>query len=152
MGENGNGRVVAVSHCLLGCPCRYDGASRPNAAVRALAERDDLCLLPVCPERASGLPVPRPPAERVGERVVLADGTDVTDAFAEGSRREAGRVLEAGCDLAILKAKSPSCGTGRIYDGTFSGTLTEGWGTMAALLRDAGVRCVSEMDVERRPS
>lgn len=138
---------MAVSHCLLGCPCRYDGASRPNAAVEALAARDDVVVVPVCPERAAGLPVPRPPAERVGERVLLSDGTDVTGAFAEGSRLEAARALDAGCDLAILKAKSPSCGIGLIYDGSFAGTLVEGWGTMAELLRDAGVRCVSEVDV-----
>ena len=139
---------VAVSHCLLGCPCRYDGASKPDARVRAFAELPGIDVVPLCPERASGLPVPRPPAERVGERVLLADGTDVTDAFRQGSEAEAARAIEARCEAAILKAKSPSCGTGLVYDGTFSGTRTAGWGTMAQILRDAGVRCLSEEGVE----
>ncbi|WP_449315533.1 GNAT family N-acetyltransferase [Rubneribacter sp.] len=137
---------IAVSACLLGEPCRFDGEARPCAHVRALAERHR--LVPVCPEAAGGLPVPRPPSEIVaGEgvlRVASAAGDDVTDAFLEGARRTLARVRSEGCSLAILKAKSPSCGSGAVYDGTFSGALTAGYGVAARLLRAEGVRVVDE--------
>ncbi len=139
---------LCVSDCLLGTPCRYDGASKPNAAVQELAAMPEVEVVRVCPERASRLPVPRPPAERRGERVVLETGEDVTRAFAEGAEREVARACAAGCTHAVLKAKSPSCGTGRIYDGTFTTTLRDGWGVGAERLRDAGVACVSEEVVE----
>ena len=141
---------LCVSDCLLGTPCRYDGASKPNAAVRELAAFPEVDVVRVCPERASRLPVPRPPAERQGERVVLETGEDVSEAFAKGASREVARALEAGCTHAVLKAKSPSCGTGRIYDGTFSRTLRDGWGVAAERLRAAGVACTSEETVETK--
>lgn len=136
---------LAVSACLLGEPCRYDGSARPCAAVEALAERHE--LVPLCPERAAGLPVPRPPAEIAGReplRVVDAEGCDITDAFARGARLCAEEALAAGCAGAVLKSRSPSCGSGAVYDGTFSGALVPGWGLAAALLRDAGLPVVDE--------
>lgn len=139
---------LCVSDCLLGTRCRYDGGSKPHAAIRELVALPEVEVLRLCPERASRLPVPRPPAERVGERVVLRSGEDVTEAFHAGAEREVARALAAGCTIAVLKAKSPSCGTGRVYDGTFSGTLRAGWGVAAGSLRDAGVACFSEEDVE----
>ena len=141
---------LCVSDCLLGTPCRYDGKAKPNAAVRELAALDEVEIVRVCPERASRLPVPRPPAERRGDRVVLETGEDVTRAFTEGAKREVERAIAAGCTHAVLKAKSPSCGTGRVYDGTFSGTLCDGWGIAAERLRDFGVACASEEAVETK--
>ncbi|MCI8469386.1 MAG: DUF523 domain-containing protein [Eggerthellaceae bacterium] len=137
--------ILAVSACLLGEPCRYDGAARPCPAVIDLGRRHQ--LVPVCPERAGGLPVPRPPSEVTGRdplRVSDARGADVTAAFEEGARRTLEEALGAGCEVAVLKAKSPSCGSGLIYDGSFSGTLAPGWGVAAALLRDAGLRVLDE--------
>lgn len=145
--------VVAVSHCLLGCSCRYDGVSKPNKAVRELVvelEARGVEVVPVCPERAAGLPIPRLPAERVGTRVVAADGVDVTSAFYRGAKMEAARMCAKGCRFAVLKEKSPSCGTKSIYDGTFSGMLVEGSGIFASLLCQKGVICVSEKVVEAR--
>ena len=100
--------------------------------------------VPVCPEQLGGLPTPRAPSERQGERVVSSLGADVTAQYRRGAE-ETLRLAELyGCTTAVLKERSPSCGSGAIYDGTFTGTVTEGWGTAAALLRRHGVRVLGE--------
>lgn len=101
-------------------------------------------VAPVCPELLGGLPCPRTPAERRGRRVIARDGTDVTRAYAEGSARSVEIAREAGARLAILKANSPSCGSGRIYDGTFTGRLVPGHGTAAEALMQEGLTVVDE--------
>lgn len=136
---------VAISACLLGAPVRYDGGSKPAAEVQRLAERVD--VVRVCPETASGLPVPRPPAEQVGGRVLLADGRDVTEEFALGAERCAGLVSRPPVSLAVLKAKSPSCGVGLVYDGTYSGRLVAGQGVFAERLEREGICVVTEETV-----
>ena len=142
---------LAVSACLLGEPCRYDGEARPCEAVRALREAG--CeLLPVCPEVLGGLAVPRLPSEIAtaerAVRVTASDGSDVTDAFLEGAAKTLEQVQEAGCKLAVLKAKSPSCGNGAVYDGAFTGALVPGYGLAARALREAGVRVVDEVQLQ----
>ncbi len=142
---------VIVSSCLMGDACRYDGAAKPNAAVLELCGKVE--AMGVCPETASGLPVPRPPAEQRDGRVFLADGTDVTDEFASGAEREVRRLEGDSPDgrlprLAILKAKSPSCGSGFIYDGSYTSSLTKGDGVFAARLMEKGVCVVDEKTVE----
>lgn len=133
---------ILVSACLLGCACRYDGGSKPCAAVRALAARHT--LIPVCPEIYGGLPTPRTPCEIVGSRVLSKDGADRTDAYRRGAS-EALRLAGAlGCRAALLKARSPACGSGEVYDGSFSGTLTAGDGVAAAALRAAGIAVFGE--------
>lgn len=143
--------IIAVSACLLGEPCRYDGAAKPNAAVQALSERHT--IVPVCPESMGGLPIPRLPNEIAagadGLRVVDSQSADNTEAFVAGARKALGRAQQAGCTVAVLKSKSPSCGSGRIYDGTFTGTLTDGWGVAAALFRDAGIHVIDETELEQ---
>ena len=150
---------IAVSACLLGEACRYDGRSKPCVRVQELAALGHE-LVPVCPEVAGGLPTPRTPCEIVrapwmeNEKAHTADerswtildasGTDRTAAYARGAQAELTRAKEAGCKLAILKAKSPSCGSGEVYDGTFSGTLVPGWGIAAAAFRDAGITVIDE--------
>ncbi|MGN0075414.1 MAG: purine-nucleoside phosphorylase [Parafannyhessea sp.] len=142
---------VIVSECLRGTACRYDGGAKPNAAVRELCGKVD--VVGVCPESASGLPVPRPPAEQRDGRVMLRDGTDVTDDFARGARISLDKVHAHPAPLAILKAKSPSCGVGVIYDGTYTGKLTQGTGVFARLLEEEGICVVTEDVVEScRPS
>ena len=134
--------MILISACLLGCACRYDGKSKGNAAVQALAR--DYQLIPVCPEQLGGLPTPREPSERQGERIVMKSGRDVTAEYRRGAE-ETLRLAELYCcTTAVLKERSPSCGSGAIYDGTFTGTVTEGWGTAAALLRRHGVRVLGE--------
>lgn len=141
---------ILVSACLLGEPCRYDGGSKPCAAVRSLSDGGHV-LHPVCPEVDGGLPTPRVPCEVVESstdaRVVSARGVDCTDAYRSGARHAVEAAQREGCSVAVLKAKSPACGSGRIYDGTFSGVLRDGWGIAAAALRDVGVRVVDEEHV-----
>ena len=133
---------ILVSACLLGCACRYDGGSKPCAAVRALAARHT--LIPVCPEIYGGLPTPRTPCEIVGGRVLSKDGADRTDAYRRGAS-EALRLAGAlGCRAALLKARSPACGSGEVYDGSFSGTLTAGDGVAAVALSAAGIAVFGE--------
>ena len=131
-----------VSGCLAGLCCRYDGGSNPCPQVVRLVKAG--LAVPVCPESLSGLPVPRPPCEQVREapgdriRVLSRSGEDVTAAFELGARRALEAALVVGCRAAILKARSPSCGVGAVYDGTFSHTLRLGDGLWARLLREAG--------------
>ena len=104
-------------------------------------------------ERAAGLPCPRPPAEQVGKRVLLSDGTDVTCAFARGAQVAREAVVSSGAPLAVLKAKSPSCGVGLVYDGSYTGTLTAGMGVCARLLTKEGICVVTEDTVKNiKPS
>lgn len=137
---------VAISSCLLGAPVRYDGGAKTNAAVLALAEKVD--VVRVCPETAGGLPVPRPPAEQRDGRVWLRDGIDVTEDFVRGAEKCLGPVIRSGAPLAILKAKSPSCGHRVIYDGTYTGSLIAGDGVFARRLEKEGVCVVTEEIVE----
>lgn len=140
---------LLVSACLLGVCCRYDGASRPHPEVMALAEKHE--LIPVCPEQLGGLPTPRPPAERRGARVVTRAGADVTEAYRRGAEETARLCALLGCRAAVLKERSPACGSGRIYDGAFTGTLTSGWGVAAERLRREGVAVCGESRLAELP-
>lgn len=140
---------ILVSACLLGCPCRYDGQSKKHPEVEALRERGHI-LVPVCPEQLGGLPTPRPPAERQKDgRVVNRKGTDVTAQYQRGAELALKTAREQGCELAILKERSPSCGSGEIYDGTFSKKLVPGDGVTVQLLRQAGIQVLGESQVEK---
>ena len=101
-------------------------------------------LIPVCPETAGGLPTPRDPSERLGERVVSCRGADVTMQFKKGAQAALVLAKHYGCSKALMKEHSPSCGSGLIYDGSFSGKLVEGDGCAAELLKTAGVSVVGE--------
>ena len=137
---------ILISACLLGVRVRYDGQSKTNGdAVKLLKDHH---LIPVCAEVMGGLPTPRVPAERVGERVINREGTDVTRQYERGAEEIVRLAKMYGCTLAILKERSPSCGHGAIYDGTFTGTLTEGDGVLAQRLIEAGVRVIGESEIE----
>ncbi len=135
-------RQYVVSACLAGEPCRYDGGCSPCPAVQRLIRAGQ--ALPVCPETLGGLPTPRVPSEIRGGRVVAKDGTDVTDAFTRGAEEALRLAQENGCAAAILKARSPSCGSGEIYDGTFTGTRVPGEGVFARMAREAGLEIWNE--------
>ena len=123
---------ILVSACLLGLCTRYDGQGKGHPNVLALANKHT--LIPVCPEQLGGLPTPRPPAELQPDgRVINTLGQDVTQAFTRGAKMALDIARLTGCEAAILKARSPSCGLGQVYDGSFSGTLKEGTGLFAAL-------------------
>jgi uncharacterized protein YbbK (DUF523 family) len=137
--------VILVSACLLGTCCNHEGGHSRRAAVEALGEAHR--LVPVCPEACGGLPTPRPAAERRGDRVVTAAGDDVTAAYERGARVAVELAHAVGARRAVLKARSPSCGSSRVYDGTFTRTLHDGEGVTAAALRAAGVDVCSEEDL-----
>ncbi len=137
---------LLVSACLLGAPCRYDGKSKPLAGIERLREKYE--LVPVCPEREGGLPTPRTPSERRGEAVVMQDGTDVTAQYRRGAEAALKLCRREGCAAALLKERSPSCGSGAIYDGTFTHTLIPGDGVTAELLRQNGVRIYGESELD----
>ena len=133
---------VLVSACLLGVHCRYDGG---GAAIPELTELMERCeLIPVCPEQLGGLPTPRTPSERLGERILARDGADVTVAFLRGASEACALAERFGARLALLKERSPSCGCGAIYDGSFSGRLAPGDGATAEALRARGVEVFGE--------
>ncbi len=138
---------ILISACLLGQYCRYDGQTKVYPQVQALLGRDDIHLIPVCPEQCGGLATPRPAAERQGKRVVTTNGSDVTAQYQRGAEAALYWARLFHCTKAILKEKSPSCGHGQIYDGTFSRTLTVGDGVTAALLRAEGLEIIGESDL-----
>ena len=133
---------ILVSGCLLGVCCRYDGASKPHPGVLELAKQHE--VIPVCPEQLGGLATPRPPAERQGDRITARSGADVTKQYCRGAEEalKLYRLLE--CDAAVLKERSPSCGSGEIYDGTFTGTLISGNGVTAELFQSKGIPVFGE--------
>jgi len=133
------------SACLLGIKCRFDGSSKPNDRVLELAKSE--VLVPVCPEQLGGLPTPREQAERRGDRVVTRSGRDVTAEFAAGAEQVLQMARLLGAKKAVLKQKSPSCGCGLIYDGTFTDKLVAGDGVAAALLKQKGIVVVTEEDL-----
>lgn len=136
---------VLISACLLGCACRYDGKSKPHPLAQELARRG--LAVPVCPEQLGGLPTPRTPSERQGQRVVMQDGRDVTAEYRRGAAEALAVARLYGCRMAVLKERSPSCGHGEVYDGTFTGTLTTGDGVTAELLRENGIAVCGESDL-----
>ena len=148
---------ILVSACLLGQPVRYDGGSH-GPFDQLLAWQTEGRLVPLCPEVAGGLPTPRPAAEIPGGsgrqalagRVPVLDvhGLDVSEAFRTGAETALRLVRERHIRLAVLKARSPSCGNRQNYDGSFSGTLIDGEGVTAAALRQAGVQVFNENELD----
>lgn len=137
------GTRIGVSACLLGVRCKYDGTSNyAEEAVRQLAER--FTLIPVCPEQLGGLTTPRAPAEILNGRVITKDGLDVTESFQRGAEETLEIFKLLKLEAAILKEGSPSCGSGLIYDGTFTGVKIPGMGLTVRLLRDQGIGVISE--------
>ncbi|MHB8511951.1 MAG: 2-thiouracil desulfurase family protein [Actinomycetota bacterium] len=147
---------VVLSACLAGVECTYKGESKTKKWAIELVASGRAVL--VCPEVAGGLGIPRPESEvrnGVGAdvidgkaRVISAEDVDVTDAYLRGARSAVDAATRTGAQLAVLKARSPSCGCGLIYDGTFSGTLREGDGVTAAALKRSGLNVVSDEEIE----
>lgn len=146
-------KMILVSSCLSGVPCRYDGKAKEHERIKLLVESGE--AIAVCPECLGGLPTPRTPSEIVGgdgadvlcgrARVMTSDGRDVTEAFLRGAEAVAEIARKNGIEHAILKADSPSCGCGRIYDGSFTGAKCSGDGVAAARLRQCGIRVETKM-------
>ena len=140
---------ILVSNCLLDFDCRYKGDNCRNEKVLALA--DGNILIGVCPEQQGGLMTPRDPAERVGDRVISCNGADVTEQYVRGAET-ALTLAKLNCvDFAVMKLRSPSCGKGMIYDGTFTGNMCPGNGTTVELLLKNGIPVYSEDELDDLP-
>ena len=133
------------SACLLGLKCRYDGRARPHKEVTDISKRE--ILIPVCPEQLGGLATPRHASEIRGKRVVSETGEDVTGYFKKGAKEVLKIARTFHIKEAILKQRSAACGSGWVYNGTFSGKLKEGYGITAGLLKQEGIKVFSEDDI-----
>ena len=147
--------MYIVSACLCGVNCKYNGGNNYNEKIDKLAKEGKAVL--ICPEQLGGLPTPRVPAEISGgsaadvlkgkARVINKDGEDVTKHFIKGAEESLKIAKAAGCKIAILKSKSPSCGCGKVYDGTFSGSLKKGNGVTAELFLKNGIKVITEEEI-----
>lgn len=143
---------IIVSGCLAGMPCSHDGRDRLAENVGRLVKEGE--ALPICPEQLGGMGTPRETAEIIGgdggdvldgkARVISRSGTDLTAAFLEGAQRALEIARRSGCLKAVLKARSPSCGAGEIYDGSFSSCLKPGCGVTAALFMREGIEVTTD--------
>ena len=136
---------ILVSACLLGRNCKYNGGNNRNEKVIRFLEGKE--IIPVCPEVAAGMPVPRLPVEIRDGRIISIEGKDLDDVYRKGIKRTLAPLDLEDIDLAILKAKSPTCGVHEIYDGTFSGKKIKGQGFLAAALMEEGVYVIDENDL-----
>ena len=137
---------LLISACLLGRCCKYNGGHNLHPLAERLGEKYE--LVAVCPESFGGLPIPREPSERVGDRVLSKSGLDVTAAFRRGAERAVELAKKTGAKKAVLKERSPSFGFGKIYDGSFTGTVIPGNGVAAQALAAEGVAIWGESRIE----
>ena len=137
---------IAVSACLLGHDCKYNGGNNRSQKVLDYIEGHE--VISVCPEVAGGLPIPRVPVELKDGKAINRNGEDVTEFFRRGVEKEMAKMQDI--DLAILQSRSPSCGCKQIYDGTFSKTLIDGKGMFAQALAEAGIPLMDGDDVPEK--
>lgn len=138
-------KKILVSACLFGNNCRYKGDNCFNEKLAKLGE--DAVLIPVCPEQLGGLSTPRNPAERVGEKIISSVGKDVTEEYARGANLAVQIAKANSVDYCVLKANSPSCGKGVIYDGSFTGKKTSGNGITVEMLLKEGFSVFTEDEI-----
>ena len=136
---------IAVSSCLLGDNCKYNGGNNYNEKVIKFVEEHE--VISVCPEVLGGLPIPRESAEIVNGVVSLKDGSSVDKMFRDGAGKAIHIVKENNVDLVILQSRSPSCGVNNIYDGSFSGKLIPGQGVFSELLKKNGIKVIDVEDL-----
>ncbi len=136
---------ILVSACLTGLNCKYNGKNNLNKKVERLLDKHT--VISVCPEQLGGLPTPRPAAEISNGKVINKCGDDVTREFNIGAEKTLEIARKYNCNIAVFKANSPSCGCGFVYDGTFSGNLVSGDGICTRLLKENGIRVITEIDL-----
>ena len=139
---------VLISACLLGFECKYCGGSNKLTEQQLAALGERFRLIPVCPETAGGLPTPRDPSERLGDKVVSNQGRDVTAQYQKGAETALWLARRYDCKAALLKENSPSCGSGQIYDGSFTGKLIPGDGVAAEELKKEGLIVFGESETD----
>jgi uncharacterized protein YbbK (DUF523 family) len=138
-------KMKLVSGCLIGAKCNYKGEARPNKKLIEMFKAGE--LLPICPETLGGLTIPREPAEQKGKKVFTKSGKDVTVQFNLGAKEVLKLAKKYNIKEAILKAHSSSCGSGKVYDGTFSGKLIDGDGVLASILKRKGIKVITEENI-----
>ena len=136
---------IVVSACLLGENCKYNGGNNYSGKVAQFVKGRE--VIPVCPERLAGLGIPRTPIEIRGDRVMDRDGKDVTAVLQEAVRSILAQLALEDVQCVVLKSRSPTCGVRQVYDGTFTGTLVDGMGTLAKALADAGYEVLDAEDI-----
>lgn len=141
-------KKVLISSCLLGENVRYDGDNNLISQNKFIQKLQKLNLIvPICPEVEGGLPTPRVPVEIQNKRAINKEGEDKTDEFNQGANKALEIALQNGIEMAIMKSKSPSCGVGQIYDGTFSKKLINGDGISVVLLKESGIKIFTEEEI-----
>lgn len=135
---------IAVSACLLGINYKYNGGNNYSEKLEKLLEKHE--VIPICPEVLGGLPIPRDPSEIVNGEVLTDKGKSVDKEFRNGAKKALKIVKESGAELVVLQSRSPSCGLGKIYDGSFTGRLVYGDGVFVKLLKDEGIKVVDVGD------
>ncbi|WP_276885787.1 DUF523 domain-containing protein [Anaerococcus lactolyticus] len=136
---------IGVSACLLGENCKYNGKNNFSSKLEEILKNHD--LVAICPEVLGGLPTPRDPAEIVGEIVRTKDGRSVDDEFKKGAKKALELIKRSKVELVVLQSRSPSCGIGKIYDGSFTGKLINGDGIFAKLLKEEGIKAIDVEDL-----
>lgn len=136
---------ILVSACLLGINCKYDGENNKNDKVIEYIK--DKEVIPICPEIMGGLPTPRIPSEIKDNKVITKENKDVTNSFYKGAEEVLYLAKLLNAKKALLKAKSPSCGVGEIYDGTFTHTKIKGDGITTRLLKENNIEVITELDL-----
>lgn len=137
---------ILISACLVGDKTRYDGRTNYNPKIVDLLEKYE--LVPFCPEVEGGLSIPRDPSERVKDKVISSKGRDVTFQYNRGAELALNICLYLGIKVAVLKDKSPACGSHQIHDGHFNGHLIEGKGVLTELLEKKGIKVISEDEID----
>lgn len=132
---------ILVSSCLLGLNCKYDGGNNYSTEIDDFLK--DYDVIPICPEIMGGLPTPRIASERLGDKVITKDGIDVTEQYKKGAEECLFLAKKYNVKKALLKLRSPSCGSEKIYDGTFTHTVIDGDGVTAELLKNNGIEIIT---------
>lgn len=135
-------KKIIVSACLLGTNCKYNGGNNYNQEL--IEHLKNFEIIPICPECFGGLSTPRVPSEIIEEKVINKEGIDVTNNYLSGAKKALELAKSNNIKVAILKAKSPSCGEGKIYDGTFTNTLIDGDGITVRMFKDEGIKVYTE--------
>lgn len=139
-------KKIVVSACLLGENCKYNGGNNYDANVEAFCRGRE--VIPVCPELLAGLGIPRIPIEICRGVVTRKDGVVVDDAIRKAVATILDQLKDRQIECAVLKSRSPTCGVHQVYDGTFTGTLTDGAGVLAQALKNAGYTVIDNEDLE----
>ena len=144
MPEMSKRETVLVSACLLGENCKYNGGNNYNEVVDEFLKNKK--VIPVCPERDGGLPAPRASVELIDNVPYDKDGNCYEEAFQKGIAMALKAATAEEIDYAVLQSRSPTCGVRRVYDGTFSGKLTEGNGRLVQALKEQGIKVYDVME------